>query len=50
MKTITPPITNPDLTICPLCLQLVAIIYYEVHLQVHDQAEMLADILALSRR
>ncbi|MEO5646370.1 MAG: hypothetical protein ABIO57_01200 [Candidatus Paceibacterota bacterium] len=36
--------------ICPLCLTLLAIEQLHEHLQIHERAEMLADILALSRR
>jgi hypothetical protein len=40
----------PIMTVCLLCRREVLVIEYEAHLQIHERAEMLADILALSRR
>lgn len=36
--------------ICLLCAQHIPLLEYERHMMLHEQAEMLADILALSRR
>jgi len=36
--------------VCSLCSQYVPLSEYEQHIALHEQAEMLADILALSRR
>ena len=46
--TLTLPIA--EIIICPLCQQQGIFSWYEQHAKDHDIAEMLYDILALSRR
>lgn len=36
--------------ICPLCLRHILLLEYDMHLAMHERAEILADLLALSRR
>ena len=45
----TPQPIHTDIIICPLCFREIVAIGYDVHLIIHERAEMLADILALSR-
>ncbi len=41
---------TPVKLICLLCEKYIPLPEYERHMAIHEQAEMLADILALSRR
>ncbi len=44
------PKKDQPLLICFLCASHIALHEYERHMAIHEQAELLADILALSRR
>lgn len=53
MEEQSPHITDqetPAKLICLLCEKYIPLPGYEQHMALHEQAEMLADILALSRR
>lgn len=56
MEKITTPIVVPvpeeplHTIICPLCGWPTDVRWHEAHMVIHAKAEMLADILALSRR
>ena len=44
------PSPPKEFATCLLCSQTILITEYERHMALHEQAEMLADILALSRQ
>jgi hypothetical protein len=49
--TITAIVSTPSNPVtCTLCLQIIPLEKLCEHLEMHNRAEMLADILALSRR
>lgn len=44
------PAPTKDTLLCLLCARCIPAADYDRHIAMHEQAEMLADILALSRR